>query len=36
MTFDEANLSARYDYVPPREEIPVLCAEHLVVEFYSR
>jgi small subunit ribosomal protein S4 len=36
MTFDEANLSARYDYLPPREEIPVLCAEHLVVEFYSR
>jgi small subunit ribosomal protein S4 len=36
MSYDEANLSARYDYVPPREEIPVICAEHLVVEFYSR
>jgi small subunit ribosomal protein S4 len=36
LTFDEANLPARYDYTPAREEIPVLCAEHLVVEFYSR
>jgi small subunit ribosomal protein S4 len=28
--------SFRFDYIPPREEIPVLCAEHLVVEYYSR
>ena len=36
MTFDETKLTARFDYVPPREEIPVICAEHLVVEYYSR
>jgi small subunit ribosomal protein S4 len=36
MTYDESKLSARFDYMPPREEIPVICAEHLVVEFYSR
>lgn len=36
MIVNEANYSARFDYMPPREEIPVLCAEHLVVEFYSR
>src|SRR5699024_5211655 len=36
MTFDENNLTARFDYLPPREEIPVMCAEHLVVEYYSR
>lgn len=36
LSYDEANFSARLDYLPPREEIPVVCAEHLVVEFYSR
>jgi small subunit ribosomal protein S4 len=36
MTFDENKLTARFDYLPPREEIPVICAEHLVVEYYSR
>lgn len=36
MTFDRNNMTARLDYVPPREEIPIICAEHLVVEFYSR
>ena len=36
MTFDENNLSVRFDYMPSREEIPVICAEHLVVEYYSR
>ena len=36
ITFDANNLTARFDYMPPREEIPVLCAEHLVVEYYSR
>ncbi len=36
VTTDEGNYSARFDYVPPREEIPIICAEHLVVEFYSR
>ena len=36
MSVDEANYSARLDYLPPREEVPIICAEHLVVEFYSR
>jgi small subunit ribosomal protein S4 len=36
MSVDANNFSARFDYMPPREEIPVLCAEHLVVEYYSR
>lgn len=36
ITFDQNNMTARLDYLPPREEIPVMCAEHLVVEYYSR
>lgn len=36
MTVDEGNYAARFDYLPPREEIPIICAEHLVVEYYSR
>ncbi|MDQ3653899.1 MAG: S4 domain-containing protein, partial [Chloroflexota bacterium] len=36
MTVDEASYSAKFDYLPPREEVPIICAEHLVVEFYSR
>ncbi|MCO5214917.1 MAG: 30S ribosomal protein S4 [Thermomicrobiales bacterium] len=36
MTFDVNKLSARFESIPSREEIPVICAEHLVVEFYSR
>lgn len=36
MTVDPASFSAKFDYMPPREEIPVMCAEHLVVEYYSR
>lgn len=36
MTFDVNKLSARFEAIPSREEIPVICAEHLVVEFYSR
>ena len=36
MTVDAANFSAKFEYLPPREEIPVICAEHLVVEYYSR
>lgn len=36
MTFDVSKLSARFESVPSREEIPVICAEHLVVEYYSR
>jgi small subunit ribosomal protein S4 len=36
MAVDDANFSARLEYLPPREEVPIICAEHLVVEFYSR
>ena len=36
VTVESDGMSFRYDYVPPREEIQILCAEHLVVEFYSR
>lgn len=36
MTFDVSKLSARLESIPAREEIPVICAEHLVVEYYSR
>jgi small subunit ribosomal protein S4 len=36
MVVDDAQYSARLDYLPPREETPIICAEHLVVEFYSR
>ena len=32
----KADFSARFLYVPPREEIPVICDVPLVVEFYSR
>jgi small subunit ribosomal protein S4 len=28
--------TARFAYIPEREEIPVKCEEHLVVEYYSR
>ncbi len=28
--------TARFAYVPTREEVPVKCEEHLVVEFYNR
>ncbi len=35
----ESNLgayTARYAYIPTRDEVPVKCEEHLVVEFYNR
>ncbi len=32
----KADFSARYLYVPPREEVPVICEIPLVVEYYSR
>ena len=31
-----ADLTARVDRVPSREEVPVVCEEQLVVEYYSR
>ena len=36
MIVDESKMSARLDYLPTRYEIPVICDEHLVVEYYSR
>lgn len=33
---DPAGALARFAYLPERHEIPVVCEEHLVVEFYSR
>lgn len=36
MAVDETNLTARLEHLPLREETPIICAEHLVVEFYSR
>ena len=36
MTTDESKMSSKFDYMPTRFEIPVICDEHLVVEFYSR
>lgn len=36
MSVDESKYSARFDYMPNRFEIPVICDEHLVVEYYSR
>jgi small subunit ribosomal protein S4 len=32
----KADFSAKFLYVPPREEIPVICEVPLVVEYYSR
>ncbi len=32
----KADFSARLLYIPPREEIPVICEVPMVVEFYSR
>ncbi|MCS6999747.1 MAG: 30S ribosomal protein S4 [Bacteroidota bacterium] len=32
----KADLSAKYLYLPPREEVPVVCEVPLVVEYYSR
>ena len=36
LVVDDTGYTARLDYVPPRSEVPVVCDEHLVVEFYSR
>jgi small subunit ribosomal protein S4 len=33
---DSSGYGARLAYMPPRAEIPVICEEHLVVEYYSR
>ncbi len=31
-----ADLGVRYDRTPNRDEVPVVCEEQLVVEYYSR
>jgi small subunit ribosomal protein S4 len=36
MSVEPAQFSARLDHLPTREEVPIICAEHLVVEFYNR
>ena len=36
LAVDDTGYTARLEYVPPRSEVPVVCDEHLVVEFYSR
>lgn len=33
---DIANLKAQFTRLPARDEIPVVCEEHLVVEYYAR
>ena len=33
---DSSGYGAKLSYMPPRAEVPVICEEHLVVEFYSR
>lgn len=32
----KADFSAKYLYMPPREEVPVICEVPLVIEYYSR
>jgi small subunit ribosomal protein S4 len=36
LAVDPAHQRVRLERLPQREEIPVICAEHLVVEHYSR
>ena len=36
LELSKADFSAKYLYLPPREEVPVICEIPLVVEFYSR
>ena len=36
LELSKVDFSAKYLYVPPREEIPVICEVPLVVEYYSR
>ena len=32
----KADFSAKFLYMPPREEVPVVCEVPLVIEYYSR
>ncbi len=36
LALSKADFTVKYLYLPPREEIPVICEIPLVVEFYSR
>jgi small subunit ribosomal protein S4 len=36
LSVDSDNWKATLSYVPPRTEIPIICQEQLIVEFYSR
>jgi small subunit ribosomal protein S4 len=36
LSFDENSLTAKLLSAPPRDEVPVICNEQLVVEYYSR
>lgn len=36
LSVDPANLTATVVALPQRAEVPVICAEHIVVEYYSR
>jgi small subunit ribosomal protein S4 len=36
LELSKADFSAKYLYIPPREEIPAICDVPLVVEYYSR
>lgn len=36
INLEDGGMAARYAYTPPREEIPIVCDEQLVVEYYSR
>lgn len=36
LELSKSNLAVKYLYLPPREEIPVVCEIPLVIEYYSR
>jgi small subunit ribosomal protein S4 len=36
LSLSKADFSVKYLYLPPREEVPVVCEVPLVIEFYSR
>jgi ribosomal protein S4 len=36
ISLSKADFSVKFLYLPPREEVPVICEIPLVIEFYSR
>jgi small subunit ribosomal protein S4 len=36
ISLSKADFSIKFLYLPPREEVPVICEIPLVIEFYSR